>query len=111
MTNPNLPVPPENMAVEMANSGVEVGERVREAPWNETNPEWWREQVMHRIDLGGDIAWRWLVNEWMAVNRMCCRDWPRWIITTAAGEVAMCAQHAGWYLTKGEDIYPRRVAG
>ena len=31
-----------------------------EAPWNESNPDWWQAQVEER----GEYAWPWLVNEW-----------------------------------------------
>jgi hypothetical protein len=35
-------------------------------PWNETNPEWWKLNVETRLEMGGDLAWRWLVNEYAA---------------------------------------------
>jgi hypothetical protein len=43
----------------------------RHAPWNETNPDWWREQLMHRfqLDSDGSIAYQWLVNEWSAIRQ------------------------------------------
>lgn len=56
-------------------------------PWDETNPEWWKSQVQSR----GEIAWKWLVNEWAARPGSVCACGHPHILSVGDGEDAGCA--------------------